>query len=121
MKKNIIKFISILSIAIVFTACSGKDSSEPIKVTEPPKEEAEHENANEATLTAEQMKTIGIQLGSVEQKQLTASLKTNGVLKVPNQNRASINSIYSGVIKSLLVQFQFQELQKANLFLFFRK
>ena len=26
------------------------------------------------------------------------------VLKVPNQNKASVNSIYSGVIKSLLVQ-----------------
>ena len=50
------------------------------------------------------MKTIGIELGSIEQKQLTASLKTNGVLKVPNQNKASINSVYSGVITSLLVQ-----------------
>ncbi|MBS1744016.1 MAG: efflux RND transporter periplasmic adaptor subunit [Bacteroidetes bacterium] len=104
MKQNINKLISILLIVIVFASCSGKDSSEPIKTAEPPKEEAEHENTNEATLTAEQMKTIGIQLGSVEQKQLTASLKTNGVLKVPNQNRASINSIYSGVVKSLLVQ-----------------
>jgi len=50
------------------------------------------------------MKTIGVELGTIEQKQLTASLKTNGVLKVPNQNKASINSVYSGVIKSLLVQ-----------------
>ena len=105
MKKNIIKFISALSLAIVFASCSEKDNSGSAKKGEPSKEEEhEHENSNEATLTAEQMKTIGIQLGSVEQKQLTASLKTNGVLKVPNQNRASINSIYSGVIKSLLVQ-----------------
>ncbi|MBC7535973.1 MAG: efflux RND transporter periplasmic adaptor subunit [Ferruginibacter sp.] len=105
MKKNIIMLISIVSIAIVFIACTGKDNSKPIAAAETPKEEeAKHENPNEATLTTEQMKTIGIQLGSVEQKQLTASLKTNGVLKVPNQNRASINSIYSGVIKSLLVQ-----------------
>ncbi|MEO8768551.1 MAG: efflux RND transporter periplasmic adaptor subunit [Ferruginibacter sp.] len=105
MKKSIIKFISTISIAIVFASCSGKDSSETTKMAEPLKEEEhEHENPNEVTLTDEQMKTIGIQLGVVEQKQLTASLKTNGVLKVPNQNRASINSIYSGVIKSLLVQ-----------------
>ena len=40
----------------------------------------------------------------IEQKQLTASLKTNGVLKVPNQNKASINSIYNGVIRSILIQ-----------------
>ncbi len=50
------------------------------------------------------MKSIGVELGGIEQKQLTASLKTNGLLKVPNQNKASVNSIYSGVIKSLLVQ-----------------
>ena len=43
-------------------------------------------------------------MGSIEEKQLTASLKTNGVLKVPNQNKASVNSIYSGVIKTLLIQ-----------------
>ncbi len=105
MKKYIIKSISILSIAIIFASCSGKDNSEPVKTAEPPKEEEhEHENSNEATLNAGQIKTIGLQLGSIEQKQLTASLKTSGVLKVPNQNRASINSIYSGVIKSLLVE-----------------
>jgi cobalt-zinc-cadmium efflux system membrane fusion protein len=104
MKQNAIKLISILSIAIVFVSCSGKDDSATIKTAGTTKEEVEHENANEAILTAEQMKTIGIQFGSIEQKQLTASLKTNGVLKVPNQNRASISSIYSGVIKSLLVQ-----------------
>lgn len=104
MRQNILKYTGIILIAIVFVSCSGKDNSAPEKTVEHSKEEPEHENSNEATLTAAQMKTIGIQLGSVEQKQLTASLKTNGVLKVPNQNRASINSIYNGVIKSLLVQ-----------------
>ncbi|MBN8700346.1 MAG: efflux RND transporter periplasmic adaptor subunit [Chitinophagales bacterium] len=50
------------------------------------------------------MKSIGIELGAIEQKQLTASLKTNGILRVPNQNKATINSVYRGVIKSLLIQ-----------------
>jgi len=40
----------------------------------------------------------------IEQKQLTASVKASGVLKVPNQSQAAVNSVYSGVIKSLLVQ-----------------
>lgn len=98
-----------LIIAIIFTgiaslvSCGSKDNKEPVKTEEAQKEE-EQEKPDEATLTAEQMKTIGIELGSIEQKQLTASLKTNGVLKVPNQNKASINSVYSGVIKTLLVQ-----------------
>ncbi|MBK8496273.1 MAG: efflux RND transporter periplasmic adaptor subunit [Chitinophagaceae bacterium] len=86
-----------------FVSCGGNDRSEPaVPETETPKEE--HENPDEATLTAEQLKTIGIEFGKIEQKQLTASLKTNGVLKVPNQNKAGINSVYSGIIRSLLVQ-----------------
>ena len=101
MKKFLI--IAIIFLGIVsFISCGSKENKEPVK-TEEAQEEV-HENPDEATLTTEQMKTIGIELGSIEQKQLTASLKTNGVLKVPNQNKASINSVYSGVIKSLLVQ-----------------
>lgn len=81
---------------IITNATNTADTSNPSKTT--------HENPDYATLTEEQIKSIGIELGAVEEKQLTASLKTNGVLRVPNQNKASINSIYSGVIKSLLVQ-----------------
>lgn len=96
-----------LIIAIIFTSmcavlsCGNKGNTETAAVAE---EGHEDENPNMATLTEEQIKSIGIELGTIEQKQLTASLKTNGVLKVPNQNRASVNSVYSGVIKSLLVQ-----------------
>lgn len=98
-----------LIIGVIFTglisivSCESKDKTETAK----PEEEGhkdEHENPNTATLTEEQMKSIGIELGTIEEKQLTASLKTNGLLKVPNQNKASVNSIYSGVVKSLLVQ-----------------
>lgn len=102
MKKFFI--ITIISTCLVlFISCGNKESKEVTKTEEAPKEE-EQGKPDEAVLTAEQMKTIGVELGTIEQKQLTASLKTNGVLKVPNQNKASINSLYSGVIRSLLVQ-----------------
>ena len=102
MKKFLV--IVFISTSLVFLAsCGNKDKKDTAKTEETPKEE-EHDKPGEASLTASQMKTIGVELGSIEQKQLTASLKTNGVLKVPNQNKASINSVYSGVIKSLLVQ-----------------
>ena len=102
MKKFLIIAI-ILSGFVFLISCGSKETKEVTKTEETPKEE-EHTKPGEAVLTAEQMKTIGIELGSIEEKQLTASLKTNGVLKVPNQNKASINSVYSGVIRSLLVQ-----------------
>lgn len=98
-----------LIIAIIFTglisivSCGSKGDAETAKPVEEDHKD-EHENPNTATLTEAQMKSIGIELGTIEEKQLTASLKTNGLLKVPNQNKASVNSIYSGVVKSLLVQ-----------------
>lgn len=102
MKKILIGIIILFSIAS-FVSCGSKSNTETTK-TEEEGQEDEHANPNTATLTEVQMKSIGVELGSIEQKQLTASLKTNGLLKVPNQNKASVNSIYSGVIKSLLVQ-----------------
>jgi len=48
--------------------------------------------------------TVGIQYGTIEQKQLTATLKANGALRVPNNNKANVTSFYGGVVKSINVQ-----------------
>lgn len=103
MKKFFISAMLFFSLAAI-TACGGKSSSTTETAATEEKHEDEHENANTATLTEEQMKTIGVELGVIEEKELTSSLKANGILRVPNQNKASVNSIYSGVIKTLLVQ-----------------
>lgn len=66
--------------------------------------QGEHENASTATLTAEQMRSIKIEMGIIEKKQLTASLKANGILKVPNQNRAHVTATLGGVVKTIQVQ-----------------
>jgi cobalt-zinc-cadmium efflux system membrane fusion protein len=89
-----------------FVSCGNKDNTETDKkeVRNEVQDAHENENLNLAVLNGDQIKSIGIELGVIEEKQLTASLKTNGVLQVPNQNKANVSSIYSGVIKSLLVQ-----------------
>ena len=103
MNKKYLIIIMLLANLVWLASCDSKGNAEPAK-TEEAGHVDEHENTNTATLTEEQIKTIGIELGVIEEKQLTASLKANGTLQVPNQNKAIINSIYSGVIKSILVQ-----------------
>ena len=103
MKKFFISAMLFFCLAAI-TACGGKSSSTTETVATEEKHEDEQENPNTATLTVEQMKSIGVELGVIEDKELTSSLKANGFLRVPNQNKASVNSIYSGVIKTLLVQ-----------------
>ncbi len=50
------------------------------------------------------MKAVGISLGKIEMKDLTSLVKANGVLSVPNNRKATVTSLYGGVIKTLNVQ-----------------
>ena len=95
----------LLTSLLVFNACSGVNTSgEKQSAAQEEEGHNEHENSTTVSLTDEQMKAIGLQLGSVEQKNLTSTLKANGYLLVPNHKKASATSLYGGVIKTLLVQ-----------------
>ncbi len=93
------KFVFIISILAVFTSCGNKK-------TETAAEEVhkEEEQSNFVSLTELQMKTAGIELGTIELKNLKTSIKANGMLSVPNQNKAFVTSVNSGVIRTLLIQ-----------------
>ena len=93
------RFVFVISILTVVASCGNKK-------TETVKEGEHHEEAqtNFVTLTDLQMKTAGIELGTIEAKNLKTSIKANGMLTVPNQNKALVTSVNSGVIKTLLIQ-----------------
>lgn len=95
--------------AILFSACSthshnAEDGHNHGAVTASEKEPEEEAPPTIAALSEEQIKAVGIEIGSVENKQLTATLKLNGNLRVPNNNKANATSLYGGVIKTLNVQ-----------------
>lgn len=112
MKINIkkIKFFALFTmISLMFSACDNdpkknENTTETSNTSSKVDENHEDENTNIATLTAEQMQTIGLQLGKIEQKQLIATLKANGDLSIPNNNKADVTSLYEGAIKNLNVQ-----------------
>lgn len=90
--------------SVILTGCEDKKSGGHDEKEQGHEEHSEHENALTASLTAEQIKTIGIQFGKIEKKQLTSSLRANGILKVPNQNRATITTMAGGVVRTIMVQ-----------------
>ncbi|POY36422.1 efflux RND transporter periplasmic adaptor subunit [Solitalea longa] len=105
--KKVFIVIYIFSAALFITACgnsSASKSEHAEHVEEGHEHEDEHASASTVSLTNEQMKSIGVQLGKIEQKNLTSTLKANGVLKVPNQNKATATALFGGVVKSILVQ-----------------
>lgn len=86
---------------LLLISCGNKENKSQEEEQKVTTEEAE---PTIASLTAEQIKTVDIQYGTIEQKQLTATLKANGALRVPNNNKANVTSLYGGVVKSINVQ-----------------
>lgn len=99
--------ISALLISVLVLSCEKKETSEETEVkakTEQAEEAHEEAPQTIAALTEEQMKAVGISLGKIEMKDLTSLVKANGVLSVPNNRKATVTSLYGGVIKTLNVQ-----------------
>ncbi len=94
-------YIAVLVASMMFASCTDNKTESHGEETE---HHDEHENSNTATLTEEQIKSIGIEYGNIEKKQLTATIKLNGLLRVPNDNQANVTSLFGGVINTLLVQ-----------------
>lgn len=106
---NIVFGILVLVAIFAFNACTnnhkeGDGHNHGTKAETTTDEHEEEEEENVAVLTDEQMKAVGIEIGSIEQKQLSATLKANGALRVPNSNKANATSLFGGVIKSLNVE-----------------
>jgi RND family efflux transporter MFP subunit len=99
--KNIFKlYIFLLALTGMVTSCQQQEK---------PKEEAKGEGAvpaatNMVSLTVSQIKTAGIELGTIEMKNLATAIKANGLLSVPNQNKALVTSVTNGTIRTLTVQ-----------------
>ena len=91
--KSVYKFSSIvLALVIIASSCNSK--------TETVKEETPKKEASTVSFTEGQYKTANIQLGTIEMKQLSGTIKVNGMLDVPPQNLVSISAPTSGYIKS---------------------
>src|SRR3546814_19842629 len=103
MRNKIVFSIIALVALCVISACTAdhKDGDEH----QHDAETAEHgEEESIALLTGAQLKSVGIEIGAIEQKQLSGTLKANGALRVPNTDKANVNSLVGGIIKSLQVE-----------------
>ena len=104
---NIVFSVFVLVVIFALNACTNKhtEGDGHNHGTEAATTTDEHEEEeNVAVLTDEQMKAVGVEIGSIEQKQLSTTLKANGALRVPNSNKANATSLFGGVIKSLNVE-----------------
>jgi len=103
MKRSIL-FLQTVFCVLSFNACSDKTEADVHQLEVQHEDAGDHAMKNSTSLTREQMNSIGIELGTIEQKELTNSIKASGILTVPNQNKAYVTPLFGGVIRSLNVQ-----------------
>lgn len=85
----------ILSISLfLIVSCGKKEVTEANEV---------EKSETEVVLTEVQTKTIGIETGSIEMKNLNTIIKANGYTAVPPQNRADVSTLIGGVVKDIFV------------------
>ncbi|POS02225.1 cobalt-zinc-cadmium efflux system membrane fusion protein [Flavobacterium croceum DSM 17960] len=87
-------FLLLSSCFFLLTSCGEK------KTEEAPEEE---KSETEVALTEVQFKSIGIETGTIEMKNLNTVIKANGYTVVPPQNMANVSTLIGGVVKDIYV------------------
>ncbi|MFC3158488.1 RND family efflux transporter, MFP subunit [Chryseobacterium arachidis] len=98
------KIIALVFISLFAMSCGKKEQEKSEIKTEQSEENHDEAPQTIAKLTEEQMKSVGVTLGTVEMKELTSTIKANGLLRVPNNKKATVTSLYGGVIQTIKVQ-----------------
>ena len=84
----------LFSIFFTLNSCADKKTEEAHE---------EEKSENEVALTSVQFKTVGIETGYVENRNLNLVIKANGYTTVPPQNRANISTLIGGTVKDIFV------------------
>lgn len=92
--KSIYRLLDLVVFALILQSCSQTPDKKEEVITK----EAEH--GNEVALTPEQYKTAQIEMGSIEMKELSGTIKVNGMLDLPPQSLVSISTPFEGIVKS---------------------
>lgn len=95
---NVISSISILLVlTITLASCNSKEKSEPANT------DAAIENVDQdvITLTENQFKTGGMELGKITTQEFNTVVKANGMFAVPPQNQADVSAYFAGYVKDI--------------------
>ncbi|MBS1977864.1 MAG: efflux RND transporter periplasmic adaptor subunit [Bacteroidetes bacterium] len=91
-------WISRMTIGIVFSILIISCTHKPDEQTQTSEHHQEEENTVE--FTESQYKTAAIELGKIENKQISGTIKVNGQLDVPPQQKVSVSAPLGGFLKN---------------------
>ncbi|OYU55404.1 MAG: efflux transporter periplasmic adaptor subunit [Chitinophagaceae bacterium BSSC1] len=98
--KNI--FLITVALFIAITSCKNNTKEKKVEsATKDSTAKKEGPTITELELTENQVKAIGLQTGSIQQRNLKSTLKVNGKLTLPPQNQAQVSILMGGIVKTI--------------------
>jgi len=88
------RFLYFIIFAVTLISCNEKKAEEP---------QEEESSQTEVALNESQYKTVGIETGFVENRNLNKVIKANGYTTVPPQNSAEVSTLIGGTVKDIFV------------------
>ncbi len=109
------KYIVLMAIVTIlgFTQCSTVEQEDSHSATGIHQEEEEASSDYIVHLKPEQLKVMDIQIGAFTMMNLNTTVKTNGQLELPPQNKASLSAVIAGRVKNVMVM-EGQEVRKGQ-------
>ena len=85
------KHIYLLLFSLVLLACGNSEKNNQASINE-------HENTNEIVVTKQQFESENMQLGTLSEVEFNNSVKVNGMIDVPPQNKSMVSTFIGGYI-----------------------
>src|SRR5262245_16962200 len=86
----------LIFIVVIAVGCKNETAEAPV-------EEHREDESSVVELSEAQMKTAGVELGKIEEKQISGTIRVNGLLDVPPQQLVSISAPLGGFVKSTVL------------------
>lgn len=93
------KPLFLLILAALLSACGGHAD----KTEHAAAQHAEEPHTGTVELTERQLRTVGIVLGPLEQRNLSEAVRAAGELRLPPQHRASVVPLVGGIVRRITV------------------
>ena len=93
--KNINRILIVIAV-ILAVGCKSETTDTPV-------ETGQEEQDSVVEMNEAQMRTAGIELGKIEEKQISGTIRVNGLLDVPPQQLVSISAPLGGFVKSTVL------------------
>jgi cobalt-zinc-cadmium efflux system membrane fusion protein len=91
------KFLKyILAYALFLSSCAGEENNESTSAVS-----AVEDAPGTVTITKEQLETIDLQLSTMKLNNISSTIKANGYLDVPPQNKAVISPMITGYVRKV--------------------